>query len=182
MQMEQQSDIDLSFDGLLAAYGRRLYIYCFHMLRSKPDAEDAVQEVFTKLYMKKNDISKINNLQAWLYKIAYNHCLNVLRRRQILSFIPLQSFQSEKAICTQQDILEEELSHELESGLMKLSPNERTVLLLRVLEDKSYEEISSITGSSCGTVRKQFERARKKISQYINSCEGVKANETAAIL
>ncbi|MEH7124399.1 RNA polymerase sigma factor, partial [Bacillus sp. JJ1773] len=74
-------------EDLIKLYHHQVYTYCYNILRDHHDAEDAVQEVFIKIYQSKN-ISEINNHRAWLYKIAYNNCLNKIRRKALIKFIP----------------------------------------------------------------------------------------------
>lgn len=74
-------------EALLKEYHQQIYLYCYNILRKPHDAEDAVQEVFLKAYQS-SKLMEINNYSAWLYKIAYNHCLNKIRRKALIEFIP----------------------------------------------------------------------------------------------
>lgn len=78
---------EISVEELLAEYHRQIFVYCYNILRNTHDAEEAVQDVFLKVY-ESNKLSEIDNHRAWLYKIAHNHCINKVRRRAIIEFIP----------------------------------------------------------------------------------------------
>lgn len=71
---------------LMKEYHQKIYIYCYNILRNPHDAEDAVQEVFFKAHQS-NNLTTVANNGAWLYKIAYHHCLNQIRRKSLVKFI-----------------------------------------------------------------------------------------------
>ena len=145
-------------EELLKEYHQKIYVYCYNILRSTPDAEDAAQEVFIKAYESKK-LMEINNSSAWLYKIAYNHCLNKLKRKKIIEFIPF----TEKGKVQKDDHSDFELSH----ILSELKPKERALIVLRIIEDKDFTEIASILDISTPTARKRFERIKSKIQKII---------------
>lgn len=148
------------FEELLNKYHRKIYYYCYNILRNIQDAEDATQEVFVKAFKSSNK-NNINNCNAWLYKIAYNHCLNKLKRKSIIAFIPF--IESDNIA----DIKIESNDFELEFILSKLKPKERALIVLRIIEDKDYSEVASILGISQQTTRKRFERVKEKIQKII---------------
>nr|WP_225942082.1 RNA polymerase sigma factor [Sporosarcina limicola] len=76
-------------EDLLSEYHQKIYVYCYNILRNTQDAEDAAQEVFLKAFQSKK-LLEIDNRSAWLYKIAYNHCLNKVKRRNLIEFIPFK--------------------------------------------------------------------------------------------
>lgn len=70
------------YAAIVQRYQQRLYVYCYHLLMQREEAEDAVQDVFIKAYEKLSQYAYRQSFSAWLYKIAYHHCLNMLKRRR----------------------------------------------------------------------------------------------------
>ncbi|MBQ0138617.1 MAG: sigma-70 family RNA polymerase sigma factor [Kurthia sp.] len=153
---------------LIKEYHDKIYIYCFNILRNSHDAEDAVQEVFIKAF-KSNNLLTIDNYSSWLYKIAYNHCINQFRRKSMVSFISFNSFtEKEKNQLLKEDINQDVGTDiELDYIFSMLKPKERALLTLRIVEDKDFNEIGSILGISNATTRKRFERVKNKIQNII---------------
>lgn len=149
-----------AFTVIITAYERQIYTYCYYILRSREEAEDAVQDIFVKVYQQLRRYEKRVSFSAWLYKVAYHHCLDQLRRRKrrsrLLSLYKLQ-------LMTNQQALPEESP--VDRIFEKLTSEERGLLILRVIEQYSFEEIAMITGSSSAALRKKYERLRKKLIQ-----------------
>lgn len=169
-------------DDIIDEYGQRIYKYCYGMLRNKQEAEDVMQEVFIKAYRNMDRISDAYTISSWLYKVAYNHCLNIIRRNKLFFFMPIREELQLPEAYNDPAMEDSELSDQLTEVISKLSAADRSVLLLRVIEEKSYEEIAAIFDKQPDAVRKQFERARKKVRGYLEKGEGVKAGEKVSIL
>lgn len=146
-------------EKLIEIYAHRIYRYCFSILRDAHEAEDATQDVFMKAMQYKN-LKDIEHISAWLYKIAYRHCINKYRRKSLIPFIP----HTEKHdISVEQEGRDEELQY----ILSQLMPKERALIVLRIVEDKDFTEIASILGTTVPTARKRFERVKGKIQKII---------------
>ncbi|MEK4848304.1 RNA polymerase sigma factor [Paenibacillus sp. FSL H7-0756] len=154
-----------AFTTIITEYERKIYTYCCYLLRSREEAEDAVQDIFVKVYQQLSHYEKRVSFSAWLYKVSYHHCMDQLRRRKrrnrLLSLYKLQ-------LMTHQQAFPEESP--VDQIFENLTSEERGLLILRVIEQYSFEEISMITGSSSAALRKKYERLRKKLIQQ-------KANE-----
>jgi RNA polymerase sigma-70 factor (ECF subfamily) len=118
-----------------------------------------VQEVFIAAHQKRASFDT-GNLSAWLYKITCNKSLNKLKRSKILKFEKLgENLQSTEG--------ELGLSDKTLWALKQLKPKERALVYGRVMEEQSYAELSRMLGSSPETLRKQFERAKKKLAMIL---------------
>lgn len=147
------------YAAIVEHYGRPLYQYAYSMLHSKEEAEDAVQDIFIRTYRSIGRYTEDISFTAWLYKIAYNHCLNVIRsrkRRERLAFLGRRSAMAAP---------DYDLKIRTEELLRELSLEEKQIILLRAAEEMSYEDIAVVLGCRAATVRKKFERARKKIAK-----------------
>lgn len=152
-----------AFEPLIHMYQQKIFSFCYYMLGQKQEAEDAVQDVFLKAYKNIKNYRYDLSFSAWLYKIAANHCKTLLKRKQRWNkLLPLiNNVDSEKSA----EQVYEEQTPDLSQWFMDLSPIEKQILLLRVLEDKSFNEIGEILGKSPATMRKRFERIKKKIGE-----------------
>lgn len=170
-----------SIDNLIQEHGQKIYNYCYNMLRNRQEAEDAMQEVFIKAYNNMSRMDDMKSVAAWLYKVAYNHCLNIIRRKKLFFFVPINDdVRIKGAKCSIG--ADNEFSELLTAMLSKLPAQDRSVLILRVIEEKSYDEIAAIFGKKPEAVRKQYERAKKKIKEYLEIEKGVKTGEEVSIL
>jgi RNA polymerase sigma-70 factor (ECF subfamily) len=152
-----------SFRLVVLHFQQRMYAYCLCMLGSPEEAEDAVQDVFLLAFTRMDQYVRRDSFSAWLYKIAYHQCLNLLRRRN--GWIRLLTHYKEQ-IASSQPCSDDSII--LKDLLDKLGPHDRHLVILRVLEDKSFDEISVITTVKSATLRKQFERIKKKLKHDLN--------------
>jgi RNA polymerase sigma-70 factor, ECF subfamily len=146
-------------EELLKDYHQKIYLYCYNIMRNPHDAEDAAQEVFLKAFQS-SKLLEIDNKSAWLYKIAYHHCLNKVKRKNLIEFIP---YMDNNRLKVETDTSDFELGY----ILSKLKPKERALLVLRIVEDKDFAEIATILGISTPTARKRFERVKSKVQKII---------------
>ncbi|CAM4459445.1 RNA polymerase sigma factor [Paenibacillus tarimensis] len=173
MHEDQESNF---LSSIIQRHHQPIFKYCYQMLRNKHDAEDAVQEVFYKVCRNPGAASTLDSVSSWLYKVAHNHCVNVLKKKKLLRLIPL--FFDIKRSCVDQEEVESNML--LRDLLSLLSPLDRSILLLRLVEDKSFGEIGQITGIKPATVRKRFERAKGQLKKSFGE-EGENGYEPESI-
>lgn len=167
-QGERDTDLDCIIESVQAGdkqayvaiierFQRPIYLYCHYVLRNQEEAEDAAQDTFFKAYKHLSTYASTNSFSAWLYKIAKNTCVDRLRKRN----------KDRKLAILYRDhhLQEEKPQYEdfIYECLDKLTDEERQILLLRSLEEYSYDEIAFILDSKPSTVRKRYERIRKKL-------------------
>lgn len=170
-----------SIETIIEEYGQKIYKYCYNMLRNRQEAEDAAQDIFIKVYNNMSHMHEIKSVSSWLYRIAYNQCLNIIRRKKLFFFIPINEDLKINAVNYDTGI-ESEFSEQLTSIISLLPAQDRSVLILHVIEEKSYDEIAVIFNKKPDAVRKQYERARKKVKAYLEIERGVKTSEKVSIL
>lgn len=168
IEQVRQGDV-ASFEPLVRLYQQKLYTYCYYMLGNRQEAEDALQDIFIKAYRGLTAYRHEHTFLAWLYKIAANHCKNLLKRRKRwYSLLPrLRNDGTEKS--AEQAFAEAEHGLELLRGL---TATEKQILILRALEDMTFEEISRVLDASPSAVRKRFERLRAKVRRKKNEWDG----------
>ncbi|OMD09181.1 RNA polymerase subunit sigma [Paenibacillus odorifer] len=144
---------------IIRAYERKIYTYCYYILRSHEEAEDAVQDIFVKVYQELRRYEKRFSFSAWLYKVAYHHCLDQVRKRKRRKrLLSLYKEQQPKAYYNPND--EEPLQ---KLFMDDLTAEESNLLILKVVEQYSFEEMGQIMDCNSATLRKKFERLRKKL-------------------
>ncbi|WP_238651415.1 RNA polymerase sigma factor [Paenibacillus piscarius] len=148
-----------AFTTLIRMFEKPMYIYCYHMLRSKEEAEDALQEIFIKVYQQIHKYRPTMTFSAWLYKIAYHYSLNQIRsRKRWFRFIDRYKYD-------QPETPVEHIGSQttLKEYLDLLTAEERHIIVLRALHRYDYNEISEMLNMKPATVRKKYERLRKKL-------------------
>ncbi len=155
------------YGTIVSNYQQHLFKYCFHMLGQLQEAEDVTQDVFVKGLERLEQYREGTSFRAWLYKIAYHECLNKLKRAQIYDGI-LRLFSRSMSVL-QSDQPTEGLAYnvELQGALLQLTPKERHIILLRIVEENRFEEIAEQLDISYSAVRKRYERALKKLKGYL---------------
>jgi RNA polymerase sigma-70 factor (ECF subfamily) len=160
-----------SFEPIIRMYQQKIFSYCYYLLGHKQEAEDAVQEIFFKAFRCLDSYRYDHSFLAWLYKLAANHCRTMLTRRKRWRLLQLKFWAYEQAKSAE-EIYAEQAGFELNS-LAGLSVTEKEILILRVMEDHSFEEIARILGIRPAAVRKRFERLKRKLNGEKRTKEGL---------
>ncbi len=158
---------------LIRRHQTRLYNLAYRLLKDPLDAEDALQEVFIKVYEHAASFEPKAPVSAWLNRITANHCLNRLRQRHFQEPLePDDAVAVPDAGASPLEALEEQhLARRLEDLLAALPENQRRALILKRFGDLSYQEIAEIMGTSPGSVDGLIKRARqflrKALAEYL---------------
>lgn len=161
----------MTFDDIIHAYQQKIYMYILRLTGSQEDAEDLTQEVFIAVYEKKQQYQNFGSLQSWIYRIAKSKAIDKMRRYRQLSQIISRLFQDNSY---EENKFEHhnEYDQRTESALARLRPEEKSILVLRSVEEMTYKEIAQIYQLSEVNIRKRYERAKKKFSDiYQNESE-----------
>ncbi len=162
---------------IVRAFQTPIYRYCYRLLENKQDAEDAVQDILVKGYQSILQYKSQMHFSAWLYRIAYHHCLNLLRRRRLQKRV-MSIFKPEFMSASPEQELDDRLFNpSLSAALAQLSLEERNMLILRVFEEKTYAEISEILGVSPNALTKRMNRIKQKVQEGMNLEEEITWNE-----
>lgn len=162
-----------AFVHIVEVYQQQIFMYCWRLLNQRQDAEDAVQEIMVKAYQKLETYEPKTSFSSWLYKIAYHHCLNMLRRKRFFHRIaPLLRAEKEKAESAEQEAQKYFMSEPMERALRRLSPEERNLLILRIFEEKSFAEIGLILDKTKDTVKKRYSRLIQRLKKWMLDREG----------
>src|SRR4051795_6528280 len=167
-----------AFETLCGRYQTRLLAFCRHMLGSKEDAEDILQDVFAAAYNAILADQREINARPWLYRIARNRCLNHLRR-PVADGRDTMDDQLHAGGTSTADLVHKraDLRHLL-ADVQKLPETQRTALLLREIDALSYEQISLAMETTVPSVKSLLVRARMSLAEAAEArqltCEEVR--------
>jgi RNA polymerase sigma-70 factor, ECF subfamily len=161
-----------AFGELVLRYQDRLYSAVVHILGSRSDAEDVVQDAFIQAYVKLDTFKQNSRFYTWLYRIAFNVSISRRRRRRIeISVDEGREVMGAEPIDTSasptSNLEEEERREQLQAAMSRLTHEHREIIVLRHMEDFSYEEIAEVLELSVGTVRSRLHRARAALLEHL---------------
>ncbi len=158
---------------LYREYAPRVFRFCRRALPSREDAEDATMEIFLKVREKLDQYDTARPFSAWLYKLAANHCWDLLRRRRVRQ--DLETGEVENLPLAHPDpgqleqVLAERTSQEVRAALEKLPARSRMALVLRYYADMSYDEIAEALGVRRAFVGVVLLRARHQLRETLRA-------------
>lgn len=165
-----------AFSDIVKMTQQKLLSYAYPMLGSVQDAEDTVQEVYVRAYQHLDKYRQNISFAAWLYTICYRLCMNRLKRRSsLLQLLP--KLRNEAAAAADAQMNDGPMEDEL-SILDSLSAEDRNLVVLRVIHEQSYAEISRITGRREESLRKRYERVRKRLQEMHEYAQPSKTTES----
>ena len=154
-----------AFERLVIRYQKPVFNLALRMLRSRQDAMDVAQTTFLKAFEHLGDYDPAFRFYSWLYRIAVNESLNALALRKPRGELdgdvvddtpgPDRAAEGDQAL------------HAIEDGLMHISPELRTVLVLRHITQLSYEDMAQALGLPEKTVKSRLHRAREQLRDHL---------------
>ena len=178
-----------AFNALVKAYERRVFALLLRMSGNASEAEDLAQEVFVQVFKAIGSFRGESKLSTWIYRIAINLCKNrskYLRVRRTneqdeLEVLeqrgqPTESRQPGAPYIARPDdvVAGKQIERIVQDAIFQLDPTFRECLILRDVEDLSYEEIGLITGLADGTVKSRIHRARTQLKDIVERALGEK--------
>ncbi len=160
-----------AWGDLYREFAPAIFRFCRRALPTREDAEDATMEIFMKLRDKLSQYDETRSFSAWLYKVAANHCWDLLRRRKIrqdketddLENVPLAHPDPSQL----DKMIEQRTSEEVRHALDKLGSRARMALVMRYYSDMSYDEIADALGVRRAFVGVVLLRARHELRQAL---------------
>jgi RNA polymerase sigma factor (sigma-70 family) len=167
-----------AFEALVGRYQSRLLAFCRHMLGSREDAEDVLQEVFAASFNAILADDRPINVRPWLYRIARNRSLNHLRRVQAIGVDSMDVHLSEGGASTADKVHKREEFRLLVADVQELPETQKTALLLREIDALSYEQIAEAMETTIPSVKSLLVRARVSLAEAAEArrltCEQVR--------
>ncbi len=152
------------FEQVFKSHFKSLHAYACTIMRDPMPAEEIVQNIFLKLWEKKEEITIKENISVYLYRAVHNESLNYLRHRKVRS--AYQSYAMHQHKQTEQEkpaekVVMKELEKKLEVALQELPEQCRTIFQMSRFEDLKYREIADKLGLSVKTIENQMGKALK---------------------
>jgi RNA polymerase sigma factor (sigma-70 family) len=167
-----------AFEVLVSRYESRLMAFCRHLLGSREDAEDVLQEVMTAAFNAILADDRPINVRPWLYRIARNRSLNHLRRAQAIGVDSMDHHLSEHGATTADKVHEREEFRALVGDIHELPETQKTALVLREMDALSYEQIAEAMETTVPSVKSLLVRARVSLAEAAEarllSCDEVR--------
>jgi RNA polymerase sigma-70 factor (ECF subfamily) len=158
--LRSQLGDESAFEELLKLFGPRLLQFTRKMMDSTPaQIDDVTQEIWLAIYRGLPSLLDITKFRPWAFRIARDRIFREFRRRRIPADQLDEDIAEAEAGSDETFVDHEAIHHSLE----RLTPEHREVLVLRFLEDLSYEDIARVTGQSLGTVRSRIHYAKRAL-------------------
>ncbi len=174
-----QNGNDAAFNELVNRYQARLHNFLFRYTKDHQDCEDLVQETFLRVHKSKHSYERIAKFSTWMYTIALNLAKSLYKKKQRMHQVSIHKDESnpddQELHIEDSHILPDEMLHEklcmeqLEKALMALPDEFREVVMLRDLQQLSYEEVAEISGVPMGTVKSRINRGRAQIQHLLKN-------------
>jgi RNA polymerase sigma-70 factor (ECF subfamily) len=171
-----------AFEEVVRLYQHKVYNLVYRMLGNQQEAEDVAQEVFVTVFKAIDSFRGDAKFSTWLYRVAANHCKNRMKylgRRSYNATGELDEAAERELAAAQPSSLRPhvdgpdavleglELERGVQAAIAALEEEHRVLIVLRDVEDLSYEEIAGITGLELGTVKSRLHRARLQLKEHM---------------
>jgi RNA polymerase sigma-70 factor (ECF subfamily) len=180
-----------AFEQIVALYKDRVFAMAYRLMGNRDDAEDQAQEVFLKVYRGIKELDDPVTLTAWIYRITTNTCFDALskqkRRPTTTPLTPADAegneqprYADKRSPSPEDVVLRREIRVCLEQTLAQLDAMGRAAIILRDIEDRSYQEVAEILSIGLSAVKMRIHRARLTFQQLLDTiCPGLRPAEVS---
>lgn len=166
-----------AYEYLVKRYKDPLMNFVYRFVGDRDSCTDIVQETMIKFYLNKDSYRSFAKFSTWIYTIAANLAKNELKRRKRRVIFSIDNSDDEKSPQIEDKMFlapdkatDGELKSEIiQNALLKVKPVYREVVILRDVQDLSYEEIADITGLAIGTVKSRINRGRLQLQKLLKN-------------
>jgi RNA polymerase sigma-70 factor (ECF subfamily) len=164
-----ETNIDQGFRLVVEKYSRRLYWHIRRLVILHEDADDALQNTFINAWRNMSNFRSESSLYTWLYAIATNEALALIKKRARNSAISLDDLGSWFANSTEGSTWfdGDEAQLKLQNAILKLPEKQRIVFNLRYFDEMTYEDMSIVLKTSAGALKASYHHAVKKIENIL---------------
>lgn len=164
-----------AFEILVKRYKDPLMNFVYRFVGDKDVCTDIVQDTMIKFYLNKDSYREFAKFSTWIYTIAGNLAKNELKRRKRRVILSITNNDDErtpqiedKSFLAPDRATDSEIKNEMiQKALLRVKPVYREVVILRDIQEFSYEEIAEITNLSIGTVKSRINRGRNQLQKFL---------------
>ncbi|MEK7583178.1 MAG: RNA polymerase sigma factor [Patescibacteria group bacterium] len=161
------------FEDIVQKHQRDILNFHYRLVGNRFEAEDLAQETFLKAYNKLESLKEQDKAKSWLYSIARNVTIDFFRRNKNRSIpldnVILENYARATAVDYRADVMQSEVSQELQKCLAALSEDDRMIVKLLYYEGFSYKEICDLLNINQNTLKSRLHRARKVLLTAIQA-------------
>ena len=166
-----RSDRERAFGLLVRKYRDRIYYHALYICKDSEEAFDVAQDVFVRGYHESRLFDEGFRAKAWLFRVCTNRCYNIVRDKHRRGGILERLGKQTRVLRHEHEAIDGVLARELSQGMAaamdQLSPEHRTILLLRYYDDLSYQEIADTLDIKLGTVMSRLSRAKVRLHKVL---------------
>ncbi len=152
------------FKNEILPVSKKLLRFANHFLKNEQEAKDAVQDVFLKLWQKRYELEKVENIEAYAMRMTKNRCLDIIRASKTIGISDeIDRKLKEKTVDVHVQVEYSESAGQIKKLIQKLPELQQKVMFMRDIEQLSYDEIAEITELQLNAIRVNLSRARKKV-------------------
>lgn len=166
-----ETDFEVSFEQLFKAHFKSLHRYAYAIVDDQATAEEMVQNVFCRLWEKRNLLDISHSPKAYLYRSVYHESLNYLKHQKVRAAHQAHVLRHESEAVQGDSMVHQELTRKLKEALNELPEQCRTIFQMSRFEDLKYREIAEQLGLSVKTIENQMGKAlrllRGKLADFL---------------
>jgi RNA polymerase sigma-70 factor, ECF subfamily len=164
----QQGDQE-AFHHLFRRYSKPVLSFIYNMIGQEPLSEELTQETFVRAYRNLKNLKDTSKFSSWLFGIAKNTVRESLKENVNNQYVELSEINLETLETPDKQMLNSELNEAIKQAVLELNEDWRTVFILKMFQQKSYEEIAQITGWSIGKIKTDLHRARLEMKNKLQN-------------
>ncbi|MCB0762425.1 MAG: sigma-70 family RNA polymerase sigma factor [Flavobacteriales bacterium] len=173
IRLRNPHERERAFSDMVKKYQQSVYYFVRRMVVDHDDANDVAQNVFIKAWKGLDGFRGDAQLSTWLYRIAHNESVSFIQREQRIAGISLDRIAHELPSTLRADkhYSGDEIQMKLQTAIALLPEKQKAVFIMKYYDDKTYDEMSAITGTSVGALKASYHHAVKKIEQFLRGEE-----------
>lgn len=157
------------FNSLISKFSQKIYWHVRRIVITHEDADDATQSTFIKVWENMDSFRNESAVYTWIYRIATNEALQILKKKRLRNFISLSDVESELSRNLHSDpyFNGDQAQIKLQQAILTLPEKQRIVFNMKYFEQMKYEEMSEILNTSVGALKASYHHAVKKIEKFL---------------
>lgn len=171
LQTSDPKRMEEAFGLLLSAYQKPIYYYVRRMVLDHDDADDLTQVTFVKAWKALGQFRFESKISTWLHTIAYRESIHHLEQKKKICRIPMEQVGEQLSGHLMNDPLYDgdAIQAHLQAAIATLPEKQKAVFIMKYYEEKKYEEIATITGTSVGALKASYHHAVTKIELFLHA-------------